>query len=94
MTLIEFTDNHEENVKKVIEGCRMLITSMCDTSKQPLEREAGYVLAQMLHLQAESMGLLNHPDVKRFFDMQRRYALPVRRYPQDFVDGFSAAAAD
>ncbi len=78
----------EQNITKVIEACRLLIKRMSNPDLQPLEREAGYLLAQALRLQVEAMGLLNNPDVQDFLhahEAQRR-PLNVRRYPQDFQD--------
>jgi hypothetical protein len=78
--------SREEKLDQVIEGCRMLIASLSNPHKQPLEREAGYLLAQLLHLQAEELGLLENKQVCELFDRLENRAQSVRRYPEDFTE--------
>lgn len=82
------TDSKEECLLKAIEGCRLLIESMLDPHKQPLEREAGFLLAKMLKLQVEALGLLDDPIVQEFLAIEEetRPHRVVYRFPDDFVD--------
>lgn len=84
--MIEFTDDPQSNITKAIEACRTLIKTLSDPNKQPLEREAGYLLAQALRLQVESLGLLDQAEVQELIRLQEsmRSKIKVRRFPEDF----------
>lgn len=81
-----FHADHQTNITKAIEACRMLIRTLADPNVQPLEREAGHVLAQALRIQVEMLGLLDNPDVQAFMRVEEatRPVPTVRRFPQDF----------
>jgi len=86
--MFEFSGDREANIAKAIEACRALIRSLSDAHRQPLEREAGYVLPQALRIQVESLGLLENPDVREFLRIhdETRPTTPLRRFPEDFDD--------
>jgi hypothetical protein len=88
--MIEFSMDRQVNIEKAIEACRVLIKTLSDPYLQPLEREAGYLLAKALRIQVEILGLLDHADVQEFIRWQDSQPprLNVRRFPQDFVDLF------
>jgi hypothetical protein len=92
--MFEFSGDREANIAKAIEACRALIRSLSDPQRQPLEREAGYILAQALRLQVESLGLLENPDVREFLRVhdETRPTTPLRRFPDDFDDFDNATA--
>ena len=94
--MFEFSGDREANIAKAIEACRALIRSLSDPQRQPLEREAGYVLAQALRLQVESLGLLENPEVREFLRIhdQTRPTTPLRRFPDDFDDFESFRTGD
>ena len=94
--MFEFSGDREANIAKAIEACRALIRSLSDPHRQPLEREAGYVLAQALRLQVESLGLLDNPEVQEFLRLHddTRPTTPVWRFPEDFEDSAPASAGN
>ncbi len=81
-----FSGDHQTNINKAIEACRMLIKTLSNPHIQPLEREAGHVLARALRIQVEVLGLLENPEVQAFLYVQEatRPLYTVRRFPQDF----------
>jgi|GEM_PF-7124794 len=96
MDAFNFTSaNHEENVEKAIDACRMLIKTLSNPNLQPLEREAGYILAKALRVQVKSLGLLDAPEVQEFLELQEetRPTKPVMRYPQDFDEALNLVYA-
>jgi len=82
------TDDHTSQVQEIIEACRLLIKTLGDSNRLPLEREAGYLLARALHLQVEKLGLLEAPELQEFLSLElfSRPPRPIRRFPQDFPD--------
>lgn len=74
------------DLHQAIEDCRFLIRRMSDNTRQPLEREADYILARMLHLQVVEAGLLSSEHAAillRVLEDARPYA-QIRRFPEDF----------
>jgi hypothetical protein len=67
---IAVMDNYNRHVQEIIEACRLLIKTLGDPNRLPLEREAGYLLAQALHLQVEKLGLLEAPELQEFLNLE------------------------
>jgi hypothetical protein len=82
------TDDRQTSINKAIVACRDLIRTLSNPHIQPLEREAGHVLARALRIQVEMLGLLDNPDVQAFLRVEEmtRPVVNVRRYPQDFKE--------
>jgi hypothetical protein len=88
--MFEFSTDRQVNIEKAIEACRVLIKTLSDPCLQPLEREAGYLLAKALRIQVEILGLLDHAEIQEFARWQDAHTphLNIRRFPQDFIDLF------
>ncbi|HLA45033.1 MAG TPA: hypothetical protein VJZ27_16425 [Aggregatilineales bacterium] len=84
--MFDFTGDRDTNMQKAIEACRTLMKTLANPDVQPLEREAGYLLAQALHMQVENLGLIDNPEIQDFLNLAkgRRPASNVRRFPDDF----------
>lgn len=83
----DFTGKEILSPEQAIRACQHLIDRLADPNRLPLEREANYLLAQMLRMQVKELGLMDNPDVQDFLrtihDSSR--TIKVRRFPDDFL---------
>lgn len=86
LRFMEFTGKENLNREQAIHVCRQLTYRLADPNRLPLEREAHYLLGQMLRIQVEQLGLMDKPEVQEFLRvMHSRSPRPIRRFPDDFV---------
>jgi hypothetical protein len=84
--IMEFTGKENLTREQALRVCQQFIHRLADPNRLPLEREAIYLLGQMLRIQVEQLGLTDKPEVQEFLSaMHTRTNSTVRRFPEDFM---------